>query len=37
MVSSERVCNKCELSVGIYNICECLVKIRHRCLGHVRC
>ena len=27
MGSSERVHNNCELPVGIYNVCECLVWI----------
>ena len=33
LVSSERVRNNCDLPVGIYNICECLAKIRLRCSG----
>ena len=33
LVSSERVPNNCELPVRIYNICECLVLIRHKCWG----
>ena len=36
LASSERVHNNCELLVGFYNICECMVKIRHKCLGPVR-
>ena len=31
LVSSVRVHNNCELHVGIYNICECLVWIGHMC------
>ena len=31
LVSSVRVHNNCELPVGIYNICECLIWIGHRC------
>ena len=31
LVSFESVHNNCELPVGIYNVCDCLVWIRHRC------
>ena len=31
LVSSVRVHNNCELPVGIYNICECLVWVGRRC------
>ena len=31
LVSSVWVHNNCELPVGIYNICECLIWIGHRC------
>ena len=31
LVSSVRVHNNCELPVGIYNICECLVWVGCRC------
>ena len=33
LVSSEKVFNSCEMSVGIYNICECLFWVGHRCLA----
>ena len=35
--SSKRVYNNCELHVGMYNISECLVYIRHRWWGQEQC